>query len=37
MLFHSESATYGLCYSIGISVFCFDVGMQSLLEKKPAI
>lgn len=37
MLFYSEGATLGICHSIGIGVICFDLGMQSLPEKKPAM
>lgn len=37
MLFYSEGATYGVCPSIGLGFFCFDLGMQSLPPKKPSI
>lgn len=36
MLFYSEGSTYGLCHRIGFGI-CFDIGMQSLPEKKPAL
>ena len=34
MLFYSEGSSLGICHSIGI---CFDIGMQSLPVKKPAM
>lgn len=36
MLFHSEGETFGICHSIGFGI-CFDLGMQSLPEKKPVV
>lgn len=36
MLFYSEGATLGICPSIGFGI-CFDLGMQSLTVKKPAV
>ena len=37
MLFYSEGTTLGICHRVGLGVFCFDLGMQSLPEGKPAI
>ncbi len=36
MLFYSEGSTLGICHRIGF-VICFDIGMQSLPVKKPAV